>query len=359
MIKPKKLFLKVSMKKNVVGFSDKIQHQVYDKVSKDLMNTVVIYVSKKESLGALSFEDIIPRYNVSVLSGKVRFKVKEIGIVTAPPSETKLTPFVRNKGAVVDRTKRQNPVYLGLSVAHYVITAGSLGMMFTEEKSGLEVWGSNAHVLTPDACLSPEQIEEKRVCQPGSYHQEPTQATLVGDYHWHKQLTSVLSDCPVSGVFVWVLNALSSLFRRDTKLRAISSEGKNTIDFACYKPSVPHSCVLPDEMKFPGGFVGLLFAGSETAGIICKSQNISAEGYRSYITEVPVNVGDVVSGSSFWGDYTTVVKDVNLSVQVSYGSMPVMFEDLILLENDGTIKGGWSGSSFFLIDSKEVEVPDV
>lgn len=344
MIKPAKLFLQVSTKKNVTGFSNIVRAQVYDRISQKAMDTIIIYVSQKVPLSQLSKNDIVPRYYKPFLQKQLRFKIKEIGIITAPPSSQRMD------ANIMDRTKRQNPVILGLSVAHYKISAGSLGMSFIEEKSGDEVWGSNGHVLTPDATLSPDQIEEKRIHQPGSYHQEPTQETLVGQYRWHKQIVSIGSECPVAGIIVQYLNGFSNFFRRNTKLRAISLQAKNKIDFACYKASVPHECKLPDELEISGKFVGLLFAGSEQAGMVCKAKHISAEGYQSSVSSSEVHIEDKVFGSSFWGDYQTVVEDSSVSVQVGYGDSIAMFEDLILLKNEGVIKGGWSGSSFFLIN---------
>ena len=346
MIKPAKIFSKLSTKNNVIGFSNTIQSQVYDRISQKLMDTIIIYVSKKIPLSQLSKEDIIPRYYTFLLRRLLRFKIKEIGIQTAPPAGQQETPVS------VDRTKRQDPVTLGLSIAHREISAGSLGMSFIEQKSGDEVWGSNAHVLCNDPNLKPDQIDEKRIHQPGSYHQEPTKETLVGEYHWHKQIISGISDCPISGKMVKYLNGISSLFRRNTKMQATSSQAKNKVDFACYKASVLHKCKLPDELKFPGDFCGLLFAGSEQVGIICKTQNINAEGYKSTEPGIKVKVGDVVFGSSFWGDYQTVVEDTEASIQVQYGNFIAMFEDLILVKNEGIIKGGWSGSGWFLINTK-------
>ena len=346
MIKPANLFLKIATKNNVIGFSNIIRPQVYDRISQKSLDTIIIYVSKKVPLSQLSAEDIIPRYYKPFLQKQLRFKIKEIGIITAPPADHQETPVS------VDRTKRQDPVTLGLSIAHRTISAGSLGMSFIEQKTGDEVWGSNGHVLTPDASLRPDQIEEKRIYQPGSYHQEPTQETLIGEYHWHKQIVSSISECPVSGTMIKYLNGISNLFQRNTKLLAVSSEAKNKIDFACYKASVSHYCGLPDGPDFPGPFVGLLFAGSEQAGMICKAKNIGVEGYKSIKPEAEVKIGDEVFGSSFWRDYKTVVEDVDVSVQVQYNNGIAMFEDLILVKNEGVIKGGWSGSGWFLINTE-------
>lgn len=349
MIQPKELFSRVAVKKNVIGFSDNILHGVYDKIQQKKMDTVVIYVTKKLPLSQLAKEDIVPRYFKGIFQDPVRHKIKELGEIVAldVPVEP-LEPIydIKSDSGMPDRIVRNDPVTLGLSVAHRSITAGSLGMLFVEDSSGKLVWGSNAHVLTPDATISPEEIEEKRIHQPGSYHQEPTEDTEVGTYHWHKQIVGAASECPIAGYLCKALNTLSTMFKRNTKIKAVSTEGANKIDFACYTPTVPHENILPDEMEKPGPFIGLLFAGSETAGIICKNANIKAEGYTATDEVIEVKEGDNVFGSSFWGDYETVVEDVNLSVQVNYGNCTAMFEDMILVKNDNIIKGGWSGSGW-------------
>lgn len=345
-----KIFLSVSTKRNVIGFSNTFQHNIYDRISQEKMDNIVIYVSKKLPVSQLAREDIVPRYFSPLFRKKIRFKLKEIGIISAPPSSADADAVV--KAVDVDRTVRQDPVVLGLSIAHKAISAGSLGMKFVEMKSGDEVWGSNGHVLTPDAAMSPDDIEEKGIYQPGSYHCEPADETLVGIYRWHKQIVGVGSECPVTSAAIRLANAFSVLFDRHTKLQSVSSEGKNKIDFACYNATAPHECMLPDDLEIPGPFIGLLFAGSEQAGIICKAKNIRAEGYSSVEPEGEVEIDLAVSGSSFWGDYETVVEDPSMSVQVRYGNVTAMFEDLILVKNENVIKGGWSGSGWFLVDSK-------
>jgi len=57
-----------------------------------------------------------------------------------------------------------------------------------------------------------------------------------------------------------------------------------------------------------------------------------------------------VKGCSFWCSYQTRVTDPRAAVTVSYGSFRAYFEDVIMVHNEGVIKGGWSGSGWRLIE---------
>ena len=98
-------------------------------------------------------------------------------------------------------------------------------------------------------------------------------------------------------------------------------------------------------------FIGHLFAGSDKVGIICKVKYIVEEGYVPLIDTAEVTDGDIVKGCSFWCNYTTTVLDASAVVTVSYGSFVAMFDDIIIVNNDKTIRGGWSGSGWRKIES--------
>jgi len=97
-------------------------------------------------------------------------------------------------------------------------------------------------------------------------------------------------------------------------------------------------------------FIGHLFGGSDTTGVICKVGNIISEGYTPvipYTTEI--NVGDKVKGCSFWQQcYTTEITDTSAVITVNYNTFLATFSDMILVKNENVIQGGWSGSGFRL-----------
>ena len=322
----KKVYSKVKGKKNVIGHSNQII-QYFDKQLGKKMDTVIVYVKKKEKEEFLSKQDLIPRY----VKG-MRVKVIEIGKVEA---------------LNIDRTQKVRPVLLGLSVGHHDITAGSLGMMFIADEV---VVGSNAHVISPNAGMNPDDVKEKRIYQPGPYHQGTPEENICGEYIWHKQIkpATTPSPCKISKGIVACLNFIWSLFGRHTRFQAFQ-ENVNHIDFGIYRPSVEHLCKLPDDQDFPGSFIGLLFAGSDKVGVICKVKYIIDEGFTPRVSPTEVKQMDVVWGSSFWGDYQTTVQDESATIQVSYGDFTAIFEDVILVHNEDVIRGGWSGSSFYKV----------
>ena len=121
-----------------------------------------VYVKRKLPVDYISKKDLIPRYY-----NEIRLDVVEIGEVSA---------------LKVDKTARTRPVTIGVSIGHWLISAGSLGI-FPVYKEDKILVGSNAHVLTPNSSLSPEQIKEKRILQPGPYHGKQNPDNIVGEYY--------------------------------------------------------------------------------------------------------------------------------------------------------------------------------
>jgi hypothetical protein len=291
-----------------------------------------IYVKKKEPIEVLGAKDRIPSH--------VKSKDSEIAtdIVEIFP-----------KALSVDKTQRLRPVPLGCSVGHWQITSGSLGMLF--KYSGEIVAGSNAHVLTDDPSKEVEQITEKRILQPGAYFQGQNPDNIVGEYLWHKRVVPLgTSNCKVAKTVCKILNFLVWLFRRKGEFKYWGID-KNHIDFAVYYPTVEHLSKTADDSLTNEPFIGLLFAGDENCGVICKAKYMVEEGFTPVFPIAEVKEGDIVKGCSFWCNYTTKVTDSSAVIQVSYGDYIALFEDVIIVQNEDIIKGGWSGSGFRLIKS--------
>jgi hypothetical protein len=348
MVDVKALILKYRImdKKNVIGYSNTLVPKIVNG-KQDKGNLVVrIYVSKKEPMAMLNLNDLIP-CSVVELTTAIQTDIVEIGAVTAPPKFN-----VNIKDEKPDKTKTIRPVRLGLSVGHWEITAGSIGMIY-KDKNGKILIGSNAHVLTNDPSKSPEQITEKRICQCGPYHDSANkEANVAGTYVWHKQIYPTgTSPCPVGNNSAKILNIIPKIFGRRGRFHYTNVE-ENKIDFAVYEPLVEHIPeVLDGCMKQEDKFIGHLFGGSETIGVICKVGNILTEGYEPvipYTTEI--NIGDKVKGCSFWEQcYTTEVTDTNAVITVNYGNFIATFSDMILVKNDNVIRGGFSGSGWRLV----------
>mgnify|MGYP000624975714 CR=1 FL=1 len=321
-------------KKNVVGYSNKIRLKIVKGEITDIP-CIRIYVSKKVPVHCLRKEDIIPSH-----LGDIQTDIVEIGTVTAPPNN--LTPISTSK------TKKFRPVKLGVSIGHWDITAGSLGMLYSLGKEILA--GSNAHVLTPDPALYPKEIKEKRILQPGAYHGGQNPENVVGLYYYHERIIPIgESKCKLANGIVWTLNKIAKILGRKGKFKYEVVE-PNHIDFGVYSITVPHELEVADGSLSDEPFIGHLFAGSSRVGVICKVKYIIEQGFYPLIRPTDVNVGDRVKGCSFWCNYETEVIDESASLKVNYGNYLAYFEDVILVANQNVIRGGWSGSGFRKIE---------
>lgn len=333
---------------NVNGYSNVLHLREKNGVTLPQIS-IRVYVEKKVPESKLLKNEIIPKYLKFRTWSKfwkkqlLRIDIKEIGEAVK----------------FVDKTAKWRPMELGVAVGHHDITAGSLGMLYeSNNPSSLfpYVCGTNAHVATPDPSLPVGGFSEKRIYNPAPYHDpsKPEQ-NVVGEYLWHKQIKPIgdISDCEVSRFCTWFLNGLSKLFGRKTRFKTEVDNPLNYIDFAVYEPEVDHDLKIADNsinLKTVIGFIGHLFAGSDTIGIICKSKYIETEGWKPLINSCEVEKGDRVKGCSFWCNYETVVDDPSATVQVNYGTFLAIFTDVIFVKNEpDKIKGGWSGSSFLNI----------
>ena len=319
----KTLHKQLKEKRGYIGHSNTLL-PVIEKGKETEQRGIRVYVKRKLPLDYVSKKDLIPRYY-----NETRLDVVEIGEVNA----------------LVDKTAKTRPVSIGVSVGHWDITAGSLGI-FPVYKEDKILVSSNAHVLCPDASLSPEQVKERRILQPGAYHGKQNPDNVVGEYYWHKQIVPMDKGCPIGNFVVEMLNFLAKLFGSSTKL-SLSRDNVNHIDFAVYEPSVEHIAKIADssfDEDLP--FIGLLFAGSEQVGVICKAEYMVKEGYSFAVPIKKVTEKDEVIGCSFWCNYKTVVTDPSATIQVNYGQFNAQFDDVILVKNESVIKGGWSGTGF-------------
>jgi len=328
---------------NVIGFSEAWMPR--ERNHKFLFDKPVIrfYVTKKKYIPELKYEDYIPAWI------KIRHWLKKhafnIDVVE-----------IKEQFAFIDKTKNFRPVELGVSVGNEAITAGSLGMLYSKNM-GVDDWvfaGSNAHVVSDDPSHSPEEVTQKNILQRGSYHGGKVPDDIVGKYEWHQQIypIEIPSECGVSNGLIWILNVISKLLGRKSRFKT-SVQLTNTIDFGIYDPTVEHVLKIADDSidtKLP--FIGHLYAGSDVSGVLCSiSEILTTRPDLKPLNDnwCEVKVGDRIKGCSFWCNYETEVIDTNATLTVNYGSFIALMTKAILVTNDGTIKGGWSGSGWFKV----------
>jgi hypothetical protein len=309
---------------NVIGYSNELLPKIVKGKATETL-AIRVYVSKKVPVKELRKEDIIPRE----IDG-IPTDVVEIGRIEA------------------FKTSRIRPVMLGVSVSHWNVTSGSLGMIY--EYKGTKVAGSNAHVLVDDPSVPPEKVNEKRILQPGKYFGGQDPNNIVGEYLWHERVRPTSETCSLARNITNCLNYLAKALRRKTRF-VLLSYPVNYIDFAVYLPLVDHLIDFCDHCVRPNWkFIGHLFAGSDNTGVVCKVKYILEKKFKPcWEYDTTIGQEDQVHGCSFWCHYDTKVLDPSANLIVNYGNFDAYFEDTILLYNDGTIRGGWSGSGFFKV----------
>ena len=322
---------------NVVGFSQVYQPKIV-KGQETTEPSLRVYVSKKVPKEFLREEMIIP-----LAFDGIKTDVIEIGEVKALFLSSSIP-----KAKDVSKTEKIRPVPIGVSIGNYAITAGTSACLMKGKDGNIYV-SSNAHVYTDgDPSKQPSEIREKRITQPGHYD-GGTLDDVVAEYFWHKPVIPFISqsNCPIGKTVCNIYNVFATLFKRKTRLQPIVLGSANKIDFSVAVPKVEFSNKLFDENNITGIVsVGLLFAGSEQATIVCKMTNIVQEGY----TPLPPydNVVEAREGLTVYKTGRTTCKtsgtvlDAHGVVNVSYGSFTALFEDVII--SDMKSAGGDSGS---------------
>ena len=332
-MKPGELFEEVKRKANVVGYSLKPQPRIRNgKTLPELCFRV--YVSRKLPAKELRATDVIPRE-----IGGVPVDVVEVG-------EVRALGYTIKEGKP-EKTRRFRPVIFGVSIGHVQVTAGTNGFLFADKK-GNQYFGSNAHVLTPDPSKEPDRILVKDIVQPGPYD-GGTLADKVAEYVWHRRIVPVGggSGCPVARVWAGIYNSLAKALGARTRLVPVIAE-PNRVDFAVASPKTEFLIRFPD-FDFTGHkFVGLGFAGSDVASLVCKAGHIADEGYYPVgAGTAEVREGDVVMKTGRTSCFTKAkVIDASAAMKVGYGSFTAWFEDVVLTEK--LLEPGDSGSSVWL-----------
>lgn len=110
---------------------------------------LVVLVNQKVTLRDLRQQDVVPRALAGVTTDVI--EVGELRLLEAQPAEAE--PAEEDDkdpgqpGGLASRTRRQRPARPGVSVGHYQITAGTLGALVKDRRTGESLILSNNHVL--------------------------------------------------------------------------------------------------------------------------------------------------------------------------------------------------------------------
>ncbi len=221
----------------------------------------------------------------------------------------------------LDRTKRIRPAPPGVSIGEVGVTAGTLGLVVRDRQGAIYIL-SNNHVI----CRSNEAPIGSPVLQPGPYDggRYPEDAIAHLSRCIEIRFVGERSTCPVARTLAFIYNFFAKLFRRKTRLIAVTEDQTNLVDAAVARVDNP-SDVIP----------------------VILDLNIAPKGIRKAVVGMRV----VKSGRTTGVTRGTVIDD-DASIYVSFGNQIAFFEHQILIKGDNGLFSapGDSGSSILSED---------
>jgi len=260
---------------------------------------LIIGVKEKKPISALAKKDIIPE----IVDG-ITTDVIEIG-----------TPV-----AQVSPTLKHRPVFPGISIGHYLITAGTFGCIVN--RNGNKYILSNNHVLAN----SNEANQGDPIYQPGVYDGGNDSCTAAKLDSWvpiNFEGESPIPNpptCPIAKVIVKILNAVAQ--KIGSQHRFLATKQRTSHAYASSINYVDAALAEP------------VVAFDEEIAQIGKPEGIKS-----------AELGMMLQKYGRTTEYTTgTVLQLNATIQVSYGTNQVAtFEGRILTDNMSA--GGDSGSA--------------
>lgn len=244
--------------------------------------SVVCGVLKKQPLGMLRKEDIIPQ-----TIDNVKTDVVEVGEIVAFQL----------------RTEMIRPAPRGVSIGHVKVSAGTLGCLV--KKDGETYILSNNHVL---ANSNNAEIGDE-IIQQGAYDGGIAGINTIAhlsDFVYINFINEP-STCPVAGLYAWVGNLVARLFGRKSRLMAYTTKYKeNLVDCAIAKP-VSTGDVSPLSFE---GWVALTGKRFAELGMEVRKSGRTTGSTSGRITQVRV------------------------TIQVGYGNRVAVFSDQFIVEPD-------------------------
>lgn len=196
---------------------------------------VIVLVQNKLPMSALSAEAVVPKKVDGVRTDVIQ--VGELRALQAP-------------------TGRFRPAPGGVSIGHFQITAGTLGVVVRDRSTGERLILSNNHVL---ANSNDAQIGDP-ILQPGPYDGGRVDSDTIARLHRFipLQYNTQPGSCNIAGLYAAIGNALAGLAGSSHRVQSIqvNSQAANRVDAALAKP-VNDSDVL-DEILNIGAVVGTM-----------------------------------------------------------------------------------------------------
>lgn len=208
---------------NIVGADEGFKTRNGERLGK----STVVMVTKKVPKYSLALHEIIPEKFEGVETD-----VMEVGEIIAPrPPE----PQIMRRYAVEDRTDRWRPAPGGVSIGHYKITAGTLGCICYDVRTGNKVILSNNHVLAN----SNAGVAGDEILQPGPHDGGDVDKDVIATLLRFVPIkfTEEGPSCPISIVTAKILNFLARAFGSSHEMKVIrTSTEANEVDAAIAVP---------------------------------------------------------------------------------------------------------------------------
>jgi len=261
---------------------------------------------------------------VGVVEKVPKYLLKKVDIIPSVVENTITDVIEVGEVKALSHTGKVRPAPGGVSIGHYNITAGTLGVVVNQ--NGKRLILSNNHVLAN----SNEGEIGDTILQPGPHDGGTINNDRIGSLYDYVPINfvDVPGSCAVSNAVAKTLNFIWALTGRNTRFQTYAStpwkvdQLWNVVDCAL---------ALPD-----------------------KDEDVSDEVLQ---IGTPQRFGRVVIGEKVCKtgrttEYTEgVVQAVDAMISVGYGvGKQAIFEDQILTSN--MLKGGDSGSVLFAIDKQ-------
>jgi S1-C subfamily serine protease len=248
-------------------------------------NAMVVYVTKKIPLSELSEQDIVPK----TIEG-FESDVQESGEIRA---------------LEVDRTKKWRPAPCGVSIGHFLITAGTLGMIVKKRHTPYIL--SNNHVL---ANSNNADIGDE-IWQPGKIDGGGSADTIGHLSSFIKiEFEGDESTCLIARGYAAIFNFFAArVFRRRSRQTPTVS-AVNKVDCAIALPLLDEA--ISDEILEIGKPTGFNFSELNTGDVVKKS------GRTSGVTQGTV-IGTVGIAKVNYGDKIAVFEDQIFTTAIAQG----------------------------------------
>ena len=214
----------------------------YDEELRSLPNVLGVAKGKKITNGVQTDEEailiLVKKKKPIERSAIKRFFLRRLHPHDAAPAQIEgVKTDVIQSGKIVafqDPRIPWRPAPGGVSIGHYLVTAGTAGATVIDNETGLLVTLSNNHVLAN----SNEAEVGDPVYQPGTYDGGNPSYDMESTLRWIP-IGFTSSACPIGQAIIALYNGFAKIFGRRTRLQVESSQSVvNTVDCAL---GLPHN----------------------------------------------------------------------------------------------------------------------